>query len=60
MERTCLPTGFGKSLCFQSVPFVRDYLLSSTLGSGGESPVDRHLAIVVEPTASIMREEVAK
>ena len=53
----CLPTGFGKSLCFQSVPFVMDYLDSN---SSVESVVDRHLAIVVEPTAAIMREQVSK
>ena len=53
----CLPTGFGKSLCFQSVPFVMDYLDSN---STDECVVDRHLAIVVEPTAAIMRAHVAK
>ncbi len=53
----CLPTGFGKSLCFQSVPFVKDYLLSD---SSTETVADSHLAIVVEPTAAIMREQVAK
>ena len=34
----CLPTGFGKSLCFQSVPFAMDYLDST---SSMESVVDR-------------------
>ena len=53
----CLATGFGKSFCFQSVTFVMDYLDSN---STDESVVDRHLAIMVEPTAGIMRGHVAK
>ena len=53
----CLPTGFGKSLCFLSVPYVLDYLRSDP--SAG-SVADHHLALVVEPTAAIMREQVAK
>ena len=52
----CLPTGFGKSLCFLSVPYVLDYLRSDP--SAG-SVADHHLALVVEPIAAIMREQVA-
>ena len=32
-----LPTGFGKSLCFQNVPFVWDFLFRRTLGEDGQS-----------------------
>ena len=32
-----LPTGFGKSLCFQSVPFVWDFLFRQTLGEDAQS-----------------------
>jgi len=38
-----LPTGFGKSVCFQSVLFVLDYL-----GSNESNEVeDKHIALVV-------------
>ena len=32
-----LPTGFGKSVCFQSVPFVWDFLFRQTLGEDAQS-----------------------
>ena len=45
-----LPTGFGKSICFQSILLVLDYL-----GSSQSSDVeDKHIALVVEPTAATM------
>ena len=50
-----LPIGFGKSICFQSVPFVLDYL-----GSSESNEVeDKHIALVVEPTAAIMHRQVS-
>ena len=51
-----LPTGFGKSVCFQSIPFVMDYL-----GSQSASDVeDKYIIVlVIEPTAAIMRHQVA-
>ena len=44
-----LPTGFGKSFCFQSLPIVYDYL-HDCHGSS--------IVIVVEPTAAVMRDHV--
>ena len=44
-----LPTGYGKLVCFQSVPFVLD-----NIGGG----TDKCIAIVVEPTAAVMRDQV--
>ena len=43
-----LPTGYGKSVCFQSVPFVLDYI------AGG---MDKCIAIF-EPTAAVMWDQV--
>ncbi len=55
----CLPTGFGKSACFQSIPFVMDYINSHPRTSS-IAVVEKYLALVVEPTAAIMREQVTK
>ena len=44
-----LPTGYGKSVCFQSVPFALDYIRGWT---------DKCTAIIVEPTAAVMRDQV--
>ena len=54
----CLPTGFGKSLCFQSVPFIYDFLAGHA--SGSSTTPDNHIAVIVEPTAALMREQVEK
>ena len=44
-----LPTGFEMSFCFQSVPLMLDYL-----GSSESNEVeDKHIALVVEPTAAM-------
>ena len=39
-----LPTGFGKSICFQTMLFVFDYLISSQ----SSHMEDRHIALVVQ------------
>ena len=44
-----LPTGFGKSFCFQCLPLIHDYLS----GRKGSS-----IVLVVQPTAAIMRDHV--
>ena len=44
-----LPTGFGKSMCFQSVPFAWDFLHRRTLGEDAQS-----ILLVVKPTIPIM------
>ena len=52
-----LPTGFGKSICFQILPFVLDYMNSP---SPAEEVVDKYIALIVEPTAAIMRDQVSR
>lgn len=52
-----LPTGFGKTVCFQSIPLVMDYITSP---EPAEEVIDKHIAIIVEPTAAIMRDQVTK
>ena len=42
-----LPTGFGKSFCFQSLPIINDRL------SGNNS-----IVVIVEPTPAVMRDHV--
>jgi len=52
-----LPTGFGKSICFQSLPYVLDYMKNPQKSSqeefGVQDVVNRHIALIVEPTAVI-------
>ena len=52
-----LPTGFGRSICFQILPFVLDYMNSP---SPAEEVVDKYIALIVEPTAAIMRDQVSR
>ena len=47
-----LPTGFGKSICFQVLPFLFDHKLGRV---GGQ---DRHAVIVVSPLISLMVDQV--
>ena len=44
-----LPTGFGKSFCFQCLPLMNDYLFGCHKSS---------IIVVVEPTAAVMRDHV--
>ena len=55
----CLPTGYGKSICFQSVTFIFDYL-DREVDADTAMPgiTDRHIAVIVEPTAVLMRDHV--
>ena len=43
----CLPTGFGKTLCFSALPWVFDYLRRSIVSS-------KSIVIVVSPLSSLM------
>ena len=45
----CLPTGFGKSLCYQVLPFVID----QKRGSSGSA------VIVVSPLVALMEDQVS-
>ena len=44
------PTGFGKSLIFQSIPLIHDYLNDQAIGT--------ILAIVISPLQSVMLDQV--
>ena len=49
-----LPTGFGKSVCFQVLPFLFDYKLGRI-----ESPLpQRSVVVVTSPLASLMVDQV--
>ncbi len=52
MDITCLPTGFGKSLCYQAIPFVMDFKLGRT-GTSITSAI-----LVVSPLVSLMVDQV--
>ena len=49
-----LPTGFGKSICYQSLPFVFDYKLGKT----NVPPDQRSVVLVVSPLVSLMVDQV--
>ena len=46
----CLPTGYGKSLCFQCLPYVFDVLNDHT------SPYSQ--IVVVSPLTSVMKDQI--
>ena len=49
-----LPTGFGKSICYETLPFVFDFKLERVSGTASSSVV-----IVVSPLVSLMADQVA-
>ena len=48
----CLPTGYGKSLCYQSLPFIMDHKLSLMDDSR------RSAVLVVSPLVALMINQV--
>ena len=50
-----LPTGFGKSICYESLPFVYDYKASTS----SDRRECSSLVIVVSPLISLMIDQVA-
>ena len=56
--RICESTnGLWESICFQIVSFVLDYMNSP---SPAEEVVDKYIALIVKPTAAIMRDQVSR
>ena len=49
-----LPTGYGKSICYQVLPFLFDYKLKRT----SLPPHKRSVCIVVSPLISLMVDQV--
>ena len=49
-----LPMGYGKSICYQVLP----YLLDSKLGRVDASPVDQCVVLVICPLISLMVDQV--
>ena len=47
-----LPTGFGKSVCYQTLPFLFDFKLGRT------GVCDRSTVIVISPLISLMTDQV--
>ena len=51
----CLPTGFGKSLCYHTLPFVMDHKLNPA----GQEGVRSSAVIVVSPLIALMEDQVS-
>lgn len=49
----CLPTGYGKSLCYQALPFLMDYKHKDAGKDARSSAV-----IVVSPLVALMEDQV--
>ena len=49
-----LPTGFGKSICYETLPFVFDYKLERVSGTTSSS-----IVLVVSPLVSLMADQVS-
>ena len=50
-----LPTGFGKSICYEVLPFLFDHKLATTASAAGISSV----VLVISPLLSLMVDQVA-
>ncbi len=49
------PTGYGKSLCYQLLPFMIDYKLERT----NTSDLHRSVVLVISPLVSLMIDQVS-
>ena len=50
-----LPTGYGKSICYQLLPFIFDMKLGRTTSP----PSERSVVLVVSPLVSLMIDQVS-
>ena len=50
-----LPTGYGKSICYQVLPFLFDFKLGKT----SSSPTECSVVLIVSPLVSLMVDQVA-
>ena len=51
-----LPTGYGKSLCYQCLPYLLDY----KLGKVNSAAVNQRVVMVVSPLVSLMVDQESK
>ncbi len=51
-----LPTGFGKSLCYQLLPMIYDELIQ--VANTDNSEASRSIVIVISPLISIIKDQV--
>ena len=51
-----LPTGYGKLICYQCLPFLFDY----KFGKVDLPPLNQSVVIVISPLVSLMMDQVAK
>ena len=51
-----LPTGYGKSLCYQCLPFLLDWRRSA----GGKVSCSHSVVLVISPLLSLMSDQVKK
>ena len=55
-DTICLPTGYGKSLCYQTLPFILDYKhRKEARGSSSAVLVVSPLVALMEDQASVLR-----
>ena len=53
-----LPTGFGKSVCYEVLPFIMDCKLGRVAGESGQCSAICSVVLVISPLISLMVDQV--